>query len=121
MKDFRKLQVWEKSHALVLKVYKNSRTFPKEERYGLTSQLRRSAISIPSNIAEGCGRKGDAELSRFLNIALGSASELEYQCFLAQDLGYWQNDLDYKQINRETVEIKRMLAALISRLNADRL
>lgn len=118
MKDFRKLQVWEKAHTLTLNIYKKSQDFPKDERYGLTSQLRRSTTSIPSNIAEGCGRKSDAELSRFLGIAMGSASELEYQCLLAQDLNYWPNNSDYEHINQEIIEIKRMLAAFISRLDA---
>ena len=121
MQDYRKLQVWERAHFLVLTIYRKSRDFPKEEQYGLVSQLRRSAISIPSNIAEGCGRKGDAELSRFLSFAMGSASELDYQCQLAQDLGYWPSDADYEQIHQQIIEIKKMLAAFISRLEMDRL
>lgn len=78
MKDFRKLQIWEKSHVLVLSVYKQTKSFPKEELFGLTSQIRRAAASIPANIAEGCGRGSDAELARFAQISMGSASELEY-------------------------------------------
>ena len=85
MKDSRKLKVWEKSHQLVLALYTITASFPREETYGLTSQIRRAASSIPSNIAEGCGRDGDAELSRFCIIARGSASELEYQILLARD------------------------------------
>ncbi|MFC1508842.1 four helix bundle protein [Candidatus Omnitrophota bacterium] len=78
MKDFRQLEVWKRSHELTLKIYKLTKSFPKEELYGVTSQIRRAALSIPTNIAEGCGRKGDVELSRFLVISLGSASELDY-------------------------------------------
>jgi len=77
MKDFKKLKVWEKSHQLTLGVYKATRSFPKEELYGLTIQTRRASVSIPANIAEGCGRGSDAELARFFQIAMGSASELE--------------------------------------------
>lgn len=76
MRNFRDLLVWQKSHALTLSVYKSTSSFPKEELYGLTSQVRRSASSIPSNIAEGCGRTTQSQLAHFLNIALGSASEL---------------------------------------------
>ena len=77
MKDYRELKVWTRSHALTLELYRASRTFPKDEMFGVTSQLRRAAMSIPANIAEGCGRDGDAELKRFLNISLGSACELD--------------------------------------------
>lgn len=120
MQDYRRLQVWHKAHNLVLTIYRKSQDFPKEELYGLVSQLRRCAISIPSNIAEGCGRKGDAEFGRFLSFAMGSASELEYQCHLAQDLEYWQSDLDYEHISQEITEIKRMLSALSSKIEMDR-
>ena len=82
MKDYRELKVWERSHQLALAVYKVTTTFPKDELYGLTSQIRRACASIPANIAEGCGRSGDAELARFLQIAMGSASELDYHLYL---------------------------------------
>jgi four helix bundle protein len=82
MRDFRELKVWEKAHQLALEIYKATSTFPKEERYGLTSQMRRATVSIPADIAEGCCRKGDAEFARFLQIAMGSASELEYHICL---------------------------------------
>ena len=88
MQSFRNLRVWEKSHSLTLCVYASSRAFPREEMYGLTSQMRRSSASIGMNIAEGCCRKGDVEMGRFLQIAIGSASELEYQLLLAHDLHY---------------------------------
>src|SRR2546430_6003358 len=85
MKDFRKLQVWEKAHQLALALYQVTASFPRDETYGLVSQIRRAAASIPSNIAEGCGRDGDPELSRFCTIARGSASELEYQLLLRSE------------------------------------
>jgi four helix bundle protein len=117
MKDFRELIVWEKAHALTLAVYKATATFPKHELFALTSQIRRACASIPSNIAEGCGRGGDAELARFLQIAAGSASELEYQLLLSRDLTYLPCT-DYTQINHNVVEVKRMLASLINRVKS---
>ena len=119
MKDFRKLNVWEKSHHLTLAIYKATATFPKAELYGLTSQIRRACASIPANIAEGCGRSGDAELARFLQIAMGSASELEYHFLLTRDLDLL-NNLDYEQLEKEVTEVKRMLASLIRKLRSHR-
>ena len=119
MKDFRKQKVWQKSHRLTLALYKATSGFPKEELYGLTSQIRRAGYSIPANIAEGCGRDGDAELARFLQIAKGSASELEYHLLLGHDLGFL-NDADYQQLNQETTELKQMLTSFIKKLKADR-
>lgn len=118
MKDFRKLTVWQKAHRLTLKVYEVTRKFPREELYGLTGQMRKSSSSIPTNVAEGCGRAGDAEFARFLQIAMGSASELEYQLILARDLTYL--DLkEYEDLDRDTAEVKRMLARLIGKLKAE--
>jgi four helix bundle protein len=88
MKNVRDLQVWEKAHLLPLASYKITNGFPKQEMYGMSSQIRRCAASIPANIAEGCGKRGNGEFQRFLNIAIGSASELEYHFLLAQDLGF---------------------------------
>ncbi|HMO84838.1 MAG TPA: four helix bundle protein [Lacipirellulaceae bacterium] len=88
MQDFRNLKVWEKSHALTLDVYRHSRGFPSDERFGLTSQLRRACSSVPANLAEGCTRGGDLDFARFVNIAAGSASETDYHLLLARDLGY---------------------------------
>ena len=119
MKDFRQLKVWEKSHELALAIYHITALFPREETYGLTSQIRRAASSIPSNIAEGCGRDGDAELARFCTIAKGSASELEYQLLLARDLKLLQPN-DYETLSQQTVEIKRMLTILVLKLTAER-
>ena len=92
MKDFRKLIVWEKAHQLTLKIYKVTEQFPREELYGLTSQIRRASVSIPTNIAEGCVRSSNADFSRFLYIALGSTSELEYLILLAMDVKFIKND-----------------------------
>ncbi|HWD00220.1 MAG TPA: four helix bundle protein [Candidatus Sulfopaludibacter sp.] len=119
MKDFHELMVWQKAHQLTLSVYVATAAFPVEERYGLTSQLRRSCASVPANLAEGCGRNGDAELGRFCSIALGSASEVEYHLLLARDLNLL-NPVDYAGLNAQTVEVKRMLAGLMQRLSADR-
>jgi len=119
LKDFRKQKVWEKAHRLTLDLYNITKTFPKEELYGLTAQIRRSCSSIPANIAEGCGRHGDAELARFLQIALGSASELEYHLLLAHDLGLL-NDAAYEILSSETKEVKQMLTGFIKKLKAER-
>ncbi len=118
MQDFRKLKVWEKSHRLTLEVYRLTASFPKEELYGLSSQLRRSCMSIPSNISEGCGRGSDNDFGRFLQIALGSSSETEYQLLLAHDLGYITQN-DYERLCGEISEIKQMLSALLKKLKAD--
>lgn len=115
MKDFRSLQVWKKAHRLTLDVYKATTSFPKEELYGLTSQIRRSSTSIPTNIAEGCGRNGDAELVRFMSISMGSASELEYQVLLAYDLNFLDEDT-YMKLHEKITEVKRMLAGFIKSL-----
>jgi four helix bundle protein len=119
LRDFRELKVWEKAHQLTLSVYKATKIFPKEELYGLTSQIRRACASIPANIAEGCGRKGEAELARFLQIAMGSASELEYHLLLAHDLNLLQAK-DYESLANDVTEIKRMLTSFIQKLNAER-
>ena len=97
------MKVWEKSHKVALLVYELTTSFPKEEVYGLVTQMRRSASSIPTNIAEGCGRGSDSQFAYFLNIALGSASELEYQIILSKDLRFIKNDL---------IEVKKMLTKL---------
>ncbi len=119
MKDFRELKVWHKAHQLTLDVYRHTAMFPNEEKYGLISQMRRSGASVPTNIAEGCGRGSDAELVRFLQISMGSASELEYQLFLAKDLDYLDKPA-YEQLTRQTLEVKRMLAPLINSLRTRR-
>lgn len=118
MKDFKQLKIWQKSHQLVIETYKVTAMFPKEEMYGLTSQMRRCSTSIPANIAEGCGRGSDADFARFLQMAMGSASELEYHLLLAHDLGFLENSL-YEKLNDELVEIKRMLNSFIQKLKTN--
>ena len=116
MRDFMQLKVWQKAHQLVLQIYQNTSSFPDQERFGLTAHLVKSAISIPSNIAEGCGRETDKEFARFLSIATGSASETEYQILLAKDLGYVDQQR-YQELDSLVNEVKRMLHALIQRLS----
>ena len=115
MGDYRKLQVWQRAHRLTVEVYLVTRAFPQEELYGLTSQLRRAASSVPANIAEGCGRNGDAELARFLGIALGSANELDYHLLLSRDLEYLPLS-HYERLMIEAQEVAKMLSAFIERL-----
>ena len=118
MQDFRNLKVWEKAHALTLDVYKSSKTFPREETYGLTNQMRRASASIGANIAEGACRGGDLDFARFLQIATGSASELEYHLLLAHDLEILKI-LDFDRLSSKTTEVKRMLASLMKKLRAE--
>lgn len=119
MKDFRQLSIWQRSHQLTLAVYKLTKGFPKDELYGLTSQLRRATASIPANIAEGCGSDSEAELKRFLDIAHGSAAEADYHMLLAHELGYLTTS-DYTPLAKEISEIKRMIGAFARKLKADR-
>ena len=119
MQDFKQLKVWQKAHQLTLAVYRATESLPREELYGLTSQIRRSCTSIPANIAEGCGKSGDREFARFLQISMGSSSELEYHILLAHDLGFL-GDSEYEKLESEIVEVKRMLTGLIKTLKATR-
>ena len=118
MRDFRELKVWEKSHLLTLAIYKATAEFPREELYGLTSQIRRSTASIPANIAEGCGRNGKKEFARFLQIAFGSASETDYHLLLARDLNFLKQDAHAK-LSNDLHEIMRMLSAFLQKLRAN--
>jgi four helix bundle protein len=111
MGDFKKLEVWQAAHSLVCEVYRKTGSFPKTEAYGLTAQLRRSAASIPTNIAEGCGRNGDVEFSRFVRISLGSATELEYQLLLSRDVGLLDESI-YTELSTQARRIQGMLAGL---------
>ena len=115
MEDFKDLKVWRKAHELTLTIYERTRSFPKDEIYGLTSQMRRAAASVGANIAEGCGRRSDPEMKRFIQIARGSANELEYHLVLARDLGFLRYD-EFKELEARILEIQRMLAALSQRL-----
>jgi len=119
VKDFRKLEIWQKSYQITLDVYQETKSFPKEEMFGLTSQMRRAAVSIPSNIAEGCGRDGDAELARFLQIAMGSASELECQLQMSRDMEMLPT-AQYEAINMKLLELKRQLNTFLQKLKANR-
>tara|TARA_R110002049_G_scaffold2750_6_gene22057 strand:- start:17488 stop:17853 length:366 start_codon:yes stop_codon:yes gene_type:complete len=113
MRDFRELKVWEKSHRLALRVYQQTKGFPSDERFGLTSQIRRATASVPTNLAEGCGRRTDKDLAHFCDIAMGSASESEYQLLLARDLGYIDK-AEHREIEDELLEVKKMLNGFIS-------
>src|SRR5271165_2147626 len=110
MEDFKDLRVWTKAHKLTLDIYEKTRCFPKEELYDLTSQMRRSAASVGANIAEGCGRRSDGEMRRFLQIARGSANELEYHLLLAKNLHLLQT-AELKDLETKVLEIQRMLAS----------
>ena len=115
MRNFRELLVWQKAHELALEVYRDTKGFPADERFGLTVQLRRAASSVASNIAEGCGRGSDKDFARFLGIAAGSASEVEYQILLTHDLGYLSKE-DYRRLDTHVNEVKRMLNSFIQSL-----
>ncbi len=119
MKDYRSLDVWERSHRFTLAIYAATKSFPKEELFGLTSQLRRAASSIPANLAEGCGRDSDADLKRFVDVAHASASESEYHLLLAADLGLLPS-ATHAELADEIAQIKRMLGAFSRKLKADR-
>ena len=114
MKDFHELKVFQKAHHLTLAMYQITATFPREELYGLTGQLRRCSSSIAANLAEGCGRNSDAEFARFCSIAMGSASELEYHLLLAKDLKLIQLK-DHTELSQRATELKRMLTALLQK------
>lgn len=120
MQDFRNLEVWQKAHELTLAIYRLTKAFPDDERFGLTSQLRRSAASIGANLAEGCGRGTDAEFARHVQIAMGSASEVEYHLLLGRDLTYLHAN-QYLELQEEVTRVKRMLSSLLKTLNARRL
>lgn len=119
MRDFRQIRVWVKAHELTLEICKITARFPREELYGLTSQLRCASASVPANIAEGYGRGGDAELARFLQMGMGSAYEVEYHALLARDL-FLVDATVYQKLQNPIVEVKRMLAALLVKVRFDR-
>jgi len=116
MRDFRELKVWEKAHVISLSVYRITASFPKHELYGMISQTRRAAVSVAANLAEGCGKNSRAEFGRFIQIALGSASELEYHLLLARDLDYLA-EADFSQTTEQVREVKRMLTGLMHHLS----
>ena len=116
MRDFRKYEVWQLSHQITLKIYTSTKNFPREELFGLTSQIRRSFASIGYNISEGSGRNSDKEFANFINIALGSSNEAENQLILAKDLGYI-NELDFNNLLEELILLKKKLVSLWNKLN----
>jgi four helix bundle protein len=113
MRNYRDLQVWGKAHNLTLELYRISRGFPREEVYGITSQLRRAAASIGANLAEGCGRRTSAELARFVRIAMGSASELDYHLLLSRDLGFMSPE-EFTSASAALVEVRKMLTSFLN-------
>jgi four helix bundle protein len=118
MGNYRELTVWKRAHAFALEIYQVSRRFPERERYGITAQLRRAAVSVISNIAEGSGRQGDREHVRFLRIARGSVCEIECQLLLSRDIGYLKSD-SWKALDQECQDLSRMLNRLIRSLEAN--
>ena len=118
MLSFKDLVVWQRSHLLTVEIYEVTQCFTKEEIFGLTSQIRRAVSSIPTNIAEGCGRRTNAELANFLNIASGSASEVEYEILLAKEVGYISTE-QFETWTHEIGEIRSMLAAYMKKLKSE--
>src|SRR5688572_8513580 len=116
MRNFQDLNIWVKSHSLTLRIYSATQSFPKEEMFGLISQMRRSSSSIPTNIAEGCGRNSNPDFKRFLTIATGSSSELEYQLILARDLKYLPES-NFKELTNDLIEIRKMIHSFIKNID----
>ena len=116
MRDFQQLAIWQRSHSLAIRIYRLSLEFPSEERFNLISQIRRSSASIPTNIAEGCGRNTLPELRRFLIISSGSASELHYQLILSKDLGFISHQC-FKELEDDLIQIKKMIFSYREKLS----
>ena len=116
--QFEKLKVWQVAHQLTLDIYKITKNFPKDEKYSLVDQIKRSTSSIPANIVEGNERKTKKEYIQFLYNAKGSCAETKYHLFLSKDLGYLSLD-DYQYLNNKTIEISKMLSSLINYLRSD--
>ena len=116
MKNYKKLIVWQKAHALALLLYKATKDFPKAEQFNLTSQIRRAATSIPTNVAEGCGKFTQSDFANFLQTSLGSSNEVEYLILLSHDLGYLTDDDSYKSLYSQVNEVKAMLISLIVKI-----
>jgi four helix bundle protein len=119
MRNFYDLRVWKVAHELTLAIYDATRDFPRQELYGLTSQIRRSSASIGANLAEGCGRQTGGEMTRFVQIAMGSASELEYHLLLARDLGHLDKDM-HRRLQTQLTQVRRMLTAFLQTLTSGR-
>jgi four helix bundle protein len=119
MRDHEELEVWQKAHQLTLKMYRATEAFPRSEIFGLRSQIRRAAGSVGANLAEGCGRWSDRELARYIQIAMGSASELQNHLRLAKDLEFLE-DAQYAQLFKELTSVRQMLTAFLQRLRGVR-
>ncbi|HEY3973324.1 MAG TPA: four helix bundle protein [Candidatus Sulfotelmatobacter sp.] len=115
MRNYKDLRVWHEAHQLTLAVYKVTMTFPKDERFGMISQIRRCSSSIAANLAEGCGRRSDGEMARFVQIAMGSGSELSYHLLLAKDLGFLSEE-GFTPLNSQTERVLKMLSALSAKI-----
>lgn len=119
LRDFKTVRLWERAHQLALSVYRVTRAFPREELYGLSSQMRRAACSIPANIAEGFGRSGNGDLHRFLDIAMGSTAELSYFLLMSRDLALVSPE-SYVDLAGLADEVQRMLASLMRKIQVAR-
>lgn len=119
MQNYKNFNVWKKAHDLVLFLYKLTVAYPKVEQYTLTSQIRRAAMSIPSNIAEGCGKYTQADFANYLQVALGSSNEVDYLIFLSYELGYLKTD-SFRELDGQINEIKAMLITLIRKVRGDK-
>jgi len=115
MRDFKGLVVWQKAHLLTLNIYKATEVFPRREQFGLTDQIRRACMSIPANIAEGCGRRSQRDFARFLQISIGSSNELEYHLLLARDLGYLEES-SRSDLDVDLREVRQMLSSLLQKV-----
>ena len=118
MRDFRQIRVWVKAHKLTIEIYRITISFPRDELYGLTSQIRRASVSIAANIAEGFGRGGNTELARYLQMSIGSAYEVEYHALLAKDLDLLQVR-EYETLQEQLIEVKQMLSSLFAKVKSD--
>ncbi len=119
MRNYEDLEVWQRAHALAIRAYRITETFPRTEMFGLTAQIRRAASSIGANLAEGCGRCGDAELARYVQIAMGSASEVQNHLRLAKDLGYLSPP-EHASILNDLTSVRQMLTAFLQKLRGVR-
>ena len=117
MQDFTQLRVWQKAHNMTVNIYKLTAQMPTEEKFGLISQIRRASVSIESNLAERCGRDGDKEFARFIDISMGSSFELRCQLLIAKDLGYVKLE-QYQLFESKILELNRMLGGLLKKLRA---
>ena len=119
MRNYEDLAVWQRAHALTVKLYRITDSFPRSEMFGLTSQIRRAANSIGANLAEGCGRWGDAELARYVQISMGSAAELQHHLRLARDLGFLSRS-EYAAVLDDVTSVRQMLTAFLQKLRGVR-